>query len=101
LARIRISLVSGNCILPGPSDNHRKDRIKILLQIAVPSQIPTEEITMKKISTVIGVMLLVAGASGVAMAVPVSAPEIDPGTAGSAIALVSGMLLLARARRSK
>ena len=56
---------------------------------------------MKKLSTVLGVMLLVAGATGVAMAVPSVAPEVDPGTAGSAIALVSGMLLLARARRSK
>ncbi len=31
----------------------------------------------------------------------ITVPEVDPGTAGSAIALVSGMLLLARARRSK
>ena len=55
---------------------------------------------MNKFRTVLGVMFLVAGATGVAMATPVGAPEVDPGTAGSAIALVSGMLLLARARRS-
>ena len=54
---------------------------------------------MKKVTTVLGVALLIAGSAGVAMAYPVSAPEIDPGSAGSAIALVSGMLLLARGRR--
>ena len=54
---------------------------------------------MKKFYTVLGAALLVASASGIAMATPVGAPEVDPGTAGSAIALVSGMLLLARGRR--
>ena len=53
---------------------------------------------MNKLYAVMGVALLVAGASNVAMASVVT-PEIDPSTAGSAIALVSGMLLLARARR--
>jgi len=53
---------------------------------------------MKKVYAVLGVALLVVGATNVAMATAVT-PEIDPGTAGSAIALVSGMLLLARSRR--
>jgi len=56
---------------------------------------------MKKVYTVLGAALLIAGSTGFAMAVPAAAPEVDPGTAGSAIALVSGMLLLARGRRSK
>lgn len=52
---------------------------------------------MNKLYAVMGAALLIAGSAGVAMATAV--PEIDPSTAGSAIALVSGMLLLARARR--
>jgi hypothetical protein len=54
---------------------------------------------MKKAQTVLGIMLLVAGASTVAMAFNVSTPEIAAGSAGSAIALVSGMLLMFRGRR--
>ena len=54
---------------------------------------------MTKVQTVLGIMLLVAGASTVAMAVPASTPEIPAGSAGSAIALVSGMLLMFRGRR--
>jgi len=58
---------------------------------------------MRKISNVLGIMLLIAGASAVAMAAPApaAAPEIDPAMAGSAIALVSGMVLMFRARRAK
>jgi hypothetical protein len=57
---------------------------------------------MQKVYTVLGIMLLVAGASTVAMAAPApTTPEIDPGMAGSGIALVSGMLLLIRGRRKK
>ena len=55
---------------------------------------------MKNVYAVLGVMLMVCGASTVAMA-SIAVPEIDPASAGSAIALVSGMLLLARSRRSK
>ena len=54
---------------------------------------------MKKVQAVLGIMLLVAGASTVAMAAPVATPEIPVGSAGSAIALVSGMLLMFRGRR--
>jgi hypothetical protein len=53
---------------------------------------------MKPLLSVVGVLLLVAGASTCAVASPV-APEIPVGSAGSAIALVSGMLLLVRGRR--
>jgi hypothetical protein len=52
---------------------------------------------MQKLQTVVGLVLLVAGASTVAMASTV--PEIPVGSAGSAIALVSGMLLVIRGRR--
>lgn len=52
---------------------------------------------MNKLYAIAGVTLLIAGSTGVAMATAV--PEIDPASAGSAIALVSGMVLLARARR--
>ena len=45
----------------------------------------------------VGMMLLLIGAAGFAMANPV--PEIDPGSAGSALALLSGALLVARGRR--
>jgi hypothetical protein len=57
------------------------------------------EIKMQKLNTVLGLVLLVAGTSAVAMATPVGAPEIPVGSAGSAIALVSGMVLMFRARR--
>lgn len=53
---------------------------------------------MKKAQTALGILLLVAGASTVAMAVPAT-PEIPVGSAGSALALVSGMLLMFRGRR--
>jgi hypothetical protein len=54
---------------------------------------------MKKAQTALGILLLVAGASTIAMASPVATPEIPAGSAGSAIALVSGMLLMFRGRR--
>jgi hypothetical protein len=54
---------------------------------------------MQKTQKVLGILLLVAGATTCAMAVPVSVPEIAPGTAGSAIALVSGTVLMIRGRR--
>jgi hypothetical protein len=48
---------------------------------------------------VIGVMLLVIGASAFAVGSPV--PEIGAGSAGSAVALLSGALLVIRGRRKK
>ena len=47
----------------------------------------------------IGMMLLFIGISSLAMATPV--PEIDPGTGASAIALLSGALLMMRRSRKK
>lgn len=45
----------------------------------------------------IGMALLLVGVSGLAMAGAV--PEIDAGSAGSALALLSGTLLIIRGRR--
>jgi hypothetical protein len=53
---------------------------------------------MKNVQKVLGIMLLVGSATSVAMA-NVSAPEIAAGTAGSALALVSGIVLMVRGRR--
>jgi hypothetical protein len=53
---------------------------------------------MRNMQKVLGVVLLVAAASTYAMAT-VGTPEIPVGSAGSAIALVSGMLLMFRGRR--
>lgn len=53
---------------------------------------------MKNVQLALGLMLLAAGASTYAMATAVT-PEIPVGSAGSAIALVSGMLLVIRGRR--
>jgi hypothetical protein len=47
----------------------------------------------------IAVVLLFIGVSGAALAVPV--PEIDPSSAGSALALVAGALLMMRTSRKK
>ncbi len=64
---------------------------------------------MKSISKVAGTALLLAGMGGVLLAqtencIPdfncsVSAPEIDGASAGSALALLGGALLLIRSRR--
>jgi hypothetical protein len=53
---------------------------------------------MRNLQKVLGVVLLVAAASTYAMAATTT-PEIPAGSAGSAVALVSGMLLLFRGRR--
>ncbi len=47
---------------------------------------------------VLGMMLMLAGMAVFAMATPPS-PEVGVGSAGSAIALVSGALLVVRGRR--
>jgi hypothetical protein len=56
---------------------------------------------MQKAQKVLGILLLVAGASTYAMAVSVATPEIGAASAGSAVALVSGIVLMFRARRAK
>jgi hypothetical protein len=57
---------------------------------------------MKKIS---GMFLLVIGLSGVAFALQCNrgcgAPEINPSSGASALALLSGAVLLVRGRRQK
>ena len=47
---------------------------------------------------ILGMMLLIAGASQLAMASP-AVPEIGAGSAASAIALISGAMLVIRGRR--
>jgi|CZKS01.1.fsa_nt_gi hypothetical protein len=47
-----------------------------------------------------GMLLLFVAMSGLALA-PTQAPEIDLGSAGTAIALLSGTLLIFRSRRTK
>lgn len=62
----------------------------------------TEEgILMKTIALkMAGMALLVVGMSVVcAAAIPVEAPEIDASTAGSAIALLGGAIMMIRARK--
>lgn len=49
----------------------------------------------------IGLSLLLVGTVSFASATPVNAPEIDGASATSAIALLSGSLLVLRARRKK
>jgi hypothetical protein len=43
-----------------------------------------------------GLLLILSGMSSVAMAIPVSTPEVDPASATSALALLVGAVLLAR-----
>jgi hypothetical protein len=50
---------------------------------------------------VFGMMLLVIGASTFAMGSVAAVPEIGVGSAGSAVALLSGTLLVIRGRRKK
>ena len=49
---------------------------------------------------VLGMMLLLVGVGSVTFAVP-AAPEISPASAGSALALISGAVLVMRGRRNK
>jgi hypothetical protein len=48
-----------------------------------------------------GMALLVMGLSGLAMAGPLSVPEINPASAAGAIALASGALLVIRSQRKR
>ena len=47
----------------------------------------------------LGMLALIAGAASCSMAAITTAPEIDPATGGSAIALVTGALLIVRGRK--
>jgi hypothetical protein len=53
---------------------------------------------MRKLITILTLML---GLLGVLMAGPSQGPEIDPGTAGSAVALLLGALLVIRGHRRR
>lgn len=46
-----------------------------------------------------GVVLLCFGLGSVAVAGPLGAPEISPASAGSALALISGVVLVMNGRR--
>jgi len=50
---------------------------------------------------IVGMMLLVAGMSGVATAGAIYAPEIDAGSGINALTLLSGALLVIKSRRKK
>lgn len=52
-----------------------------------------------KVMKATGMALLLAGIVGVLSATPVGAPEIDGATAGSALALLGGVVLMIRARK--
>ncbi len=52
-----------------------------------------------KVMKVAGMALLLAGIGGVLSAFPAGAPEIDGATAGSALTLLGGALLMIRARK--
>ena len=47
----------------------------------------------------VGMMLILLGLSGLAVAAVGVAPEIDPASASSALALLTGALLVIRGRR--
>ncbi len=46
-----------------------------------------------------GMALLLAGVGGLLLATPVGAPEIDAASAGNALALLGGAVMLIRARK--
>jgi len=54
----------------------------------------------KMMTRVLGFTLILVGTSAALMAIPAT-PEIDATTAGSALALVAGVLLVMRGRRTK
>lgn len=53
------------------------------------------------ITKIAGMMLLMAGLAGFAMADITIVPEVSAGSAGSALALLSGAMLVIRGRRRK
>lgn len=56
---------------------------------------------IRTLSAAFGLILLVAGMAGTALAVdPPSAPELDPGSIGSAVTLATGALFVIRGRRA-
>jgi hypothetical protein len=49
--------------------------------------------------TIIGMALIMAATAAIALAAPGDTPEIDPGSATSALALLAGAALIIRGRR--
>jgi len=49
----------------------------------------------------LGMAMLLVGVSGLAFAFATPVPEIDAGSAGTAVALLTGTLLVIRGRRKK
>ena len=49
----------------------------------------------------VGITLLLLGLSSAAMALGTTVPEISPASAGSALALIAGAVLVMRGRRKK
>jgi hypothetical protein len=67
---------------------------------------PVEDLNLSlkggNILKTVGLMILLVGAAGFAMAgTPAPTPEIDSASAASAVALLSGALLVIRGRRKK
>ena len=50
---------------------------------------------------IIGMIVLLIGVSGLAVAQTAPVPEIDPGSGGAALALLSAALLIIRERRKR
>jgi uncharacterized membrane protein HdeD (DUF308 family) len=50
---------------------------------------------------ILGVVLLLMGLGSLAFAGPATAPEVSPASAGGALTLLSGILLVMRGRRKK
>jgi hypothetical protein len=53
------------------------------------------------VTKITGLMLVLIGVSGLAMASSVATPEINPASAATALALLSGVLLVLRGRRNR
>ena len=51
------------------------------------------------VTKIVGMMLFLIAVSGVALANGGAVPEIDPGSGGTALALLSGALMVIRGRR--
>ena len=73
------------------------------MELTVYARISTKEKFRleEHMQKILGMMLLVVGSSAFAMGSASAVPEIGVGSAGSAVALLSGTLLVIRGRRKK
>jgi hypothetical protein len=69
--------------------------ILVCLRAGITVSLETVEETMSRL---LGISMLVIGASAVAFASSVQAPELDGGTAMSGLALLAGSVVILRAR---